>query len=187
MKHHVQIAAFLPMSLAAELRFDQFVEFRTRQGIGNAHADLIRPSGLEQVARRENIRQFLAQVAQLNEKSDADARGSESVTGSENLADRRPLVHGIQYALAAALGSDPSLKATRALQCLRHAHADQVRASLDREPYAPPCCCGGGGEVLHPVDAESEDVICKPNVLRIETALQICHFRCNGDRIALQI
>src|ERR1700722_6755596 len=132
MKHHVQIAAFLPMRLAAELRLDQFMEFRAGKRIGDAHPDLIRSSGLEQVARRENIRQLLAQVAQLNEESDADTCCLESAPGSKDLADRRPLVHGIQHALTAALCSDPSLKATRALECLCHALADQVCASLDR-------------------------------------------------------
>ena len=52
-KHHVQIVALLPMGLAASCAFDQLVEFRARQRIGNADADLVRPraSSRSRVAR----------------------------------------------------------------------------------------------------------------------------------------
>ena len=59
--------------LRAELLLDQLVEFRARQGIRDADADLVRAGGFEQVARRENVRKLLAHVAQLDEKADADA------------------------------------------------------------------------------------------------------------------
>ena len=63
------------MRFAAELRLDQFVEFGARQGIRDADADLVRPRRVEQIARRQDVAELFTHVSQLNEESDANARG----------------------------------------------------------------------------------------------------------------
>ena len=53
----------------------------------------------------------------------------------EDLGDRRALVHGIEDALAAALGADPGLRAAGLAQRLRHRLAGDVGADLDGERH----------------------------------------------------
>src|SRR6202035_1988140 len=99
-------------------------------GIRHADADLVRPSGVEQVARRQNVGELFIHVAQLNEESDADTRGLEAIARDTDFGHGGALVHRVQHSLAAALRADPRLAASSIAQRLGHAFADQVRARL---------------------------------------------------------
>ena len=75
------------------------------------------------------------------------------------------LVHGVEDLLAAAFGADPGFPAARIAQRLGHARGDEIGAQLDGEGHAAAAFGERGGEFVHPVDAESEDVIGKPDVV----------------------
>src|ERR1700694_3859992 len=86
-KHHLQVVAVVPPSLATELCFDDVVKACSRQGVGDTDADLVRLRGLEQLPGRENVREALTQVAQLNEKSDAYACALQQIARRNDLLD----------------------------------------------------------------------------------------------------
>ncbi len=134
LEHHFEIVALAPVRLRTQLLLDQIVEFRPRQGIGNADADLVGLRLFEQPSGRLDVAELLVHVAQLNEESDAYTRRRlEAFPRRENFRDRRTLVHRIQYALAAASAPRPRFPASGIAQRPGHALADQIGASLNGE------------------------------------------------------
>src|SRR5882672_4068190 len=187
LKHHFQVIALLPMRLLAQLRLDQIVEFGAGQGIRDADADLVRPSGVEQVARRKDILELFIHIAQLNEESDANTHGPEPIARDPDLGYRGALVHRIQHPLAAALGADPCFPASGIAQRLGHAFADQVRARLYGERNSSVRSLHVRGELRDPVDSKPENIVCEPDMVRIEGPLEMGHLFSNLVRASLQI
>ena len=174
-EHHGQVAAVLPVRLRAKLRLDLFVEFRARQRIGNADADVIRNGLRDQFASRQQIGQLLAQIAQLDEEAHADAVLAQPRAGRDKVRDFGALVHRVQHALAAALRAKPGLRASGVFQGGGHPLADQVGAGLDGERDRPVGGAKVRTELRHPVDVEAEDVVRQPDVIGLEHLLQVGH------------
>src|SRR3984957_20261374 len=187
LKHHLQVVALLPVSLRLELLLHEIVELRARQRIRDADADVIGAGTLEKPAGRENAFQLLSQVAELDEEPDANALLSKARARARNVLDSCALVHRIEDFLAAALATNPTLAASGALQFPCHGTADEVGARLNREGYGAARRVHRGGKVCHPIHAESEDVVGKPDVVGIEGVLQIGHFGGDVCRRALEI
>src|SRR5262249_51189942 len=130
---------------------------------------------------------LLTKVAQLYEEPDADAGGLQSCPGGENLFHRRALIHRIQDALTAAFRPEPRLSTGGIPQRLHHALTHQIGACLDRERDRPIVLGDDRRKLAHAVDAESKDVIGKPDVIGCEGALEVFHLLTDGNWAALQV
>ena len=138
-KHHLEIVAFLPVTLVAELFLDQLVELGARQWIGHAHADVVGPRLVDQPARRQDVVEVLAEITELQEEPDANSLVAQHAGARAMFSPtRRALVHGVEDLLAAAFGADPDFTATGLTQRRGHARAHEVGAQLDGEGHAAP-------------------------------------------------
>src|SRR6202035_2092889 len=106
-----------------------------------------------------DVRELLVQVAQLNEKSDADSHALEPLPGRDDLIYRRTFVHGVQHAVTAALGAQPGFLASRGGERGCHALTEKVGPCLDRERDTSSAGRDGLRELVHPVNPESKDVV----------------------------
>src|SRR5690242_5409556 len=76
-EHHVEIIALLPVALRAQLALDDIEKLRAGQRVRNADTDVVGSSALQEIARRQDVAELLADVAEHQEEADADALGSE--------------------------------------------------------------------------------------------------------------
>src|SRR6185503_3265083 len=104
-----------------------------------------------------------------------------------DVGDTRTLVHGIENFLAAALGADPRLAATRGAQRFGHARTHEIGTRLDGERHAAAAFFERAGELVHPVDAKAEDVVGEPDVIRTVVAPQVDELGRDLARRALQV
>ena len=161
----VEVVALVPVALLAELALHRVEELRARQRVRDADADVVGPRALQQVARRENVVELLAEIAEHQEEADADAFRAERAARLHDVVDAGALVHGVENLLAAALGADPDLAAAGVAKRRGHARAHQVRAQLNRERHASAALRQSGREIANPIHAEAEDVVGKPDVV----------------------
>src|SRR6185369_3948367 len=162
-------------------------ELRAWQWVGNTDSYVVGASHLDQAARGHDVLEPLSQIAQLDEKPDADAFDPQAFSGRENFRHGGALVHVIEYALAAAFRPDPSFAATRRPQGARHAQTDEVGPDLDGERDATVIGGYGGGEGFNPVCPEAKDIVGEPDMVGRKSSLEIRHLGGHLKGGALQI
>src|SRR5580698_655071 len=173
-EHHCEVAAFLPVGLAVEkLSLDLLEKLRARQRVGDAHAHIVRACCLQQLARCEDVGEFLVEVTELDEEAHPNAVRFQTRPRLLDLRHRGALVHGVQYALTAALSADPGLGAAGFGQRGRHVLAGEVGADLDGEGDARVGLAYRAREAPHPRRLETEDVVGEPDVIRVEALLEV--------------
>src|SRR5580704_7491279 len=175
------------MRLALQLIFDEIVKFRAWKRIRNADPYVIRPGAFQQLTRGEDVFEFLAEIAQLNEETDANVFRGQAPARERNVFDRRALVHRVEDFLAAAFSADPHFPAIRVLQGARHGAADEIGARLDRERQGTSRRVQRGGKILNPVNTKTKNIVRKPYVVGTERALQIGHLGGHVGCSSLQI
>src|SRR3569833_1349985 len=111
LEHHREIVAVLPVRFSDQLFLDQLIEARPGQRIRDTDADIVRSRQLQQGAGRQDVRELLVQITQLDEKPNANTGSLETLPTRHDLRDGSALVHGIQLPLAAALRAQPRLPA----------------------------------------------------------------------------
>src|SRR6202011_65558 len=111
-------------------------------------------------------------VPQLNEESNPNTRRLKPPARRQEVADGRTLVHVVQHPLTAALRTKPGFGAAGVLELLSHAFAHQVGAGLDGEGNAAAGRFDSCRECAYPIGTESEDVVRKPHMMRMEVALE---------------
>src|SRR5580698_2261628 len=153
------------MRLALQLIFDEIVKFRAWKRIRNADPYVVGPRALQKLTRGEDVFEFLAEIAQLNEETDANVFRGQASARKRNVFDRRALVHRVEDFLAAAFSADPHFPAIRNLQGTRHGAADEIGARLDRERHGASGRVHGGRKILNPVNAKPKNIVCKPYVV----------------------
>ncbi len=149
-KHHGQVVAVRPVSFLPELHRHPLVEFRSRQGIGNRDADVVRRGFLHQLNGLPDVLPVFTRIAELQEKAGPDAVPAQILAGLVDLLHLNPFFHGVQDLLRTRFRAHPYFDAPGALERGDGGPSHEVAPGLHLERDLRSQLSDGIGKLLCP-------------------------------------